>query len=518
MLPELTPLTGHLELLTVVLPECRPEQKFCITRLFQMHQTNWITLQGVSELAKETGVSATQAKGSLKYLRENGLLIKEHELPSSMAVKERLVLPQCHPSMRHSIPIQMKASTQQPLPAYIEPAFDPGLHPILVEHVLSNKIHNLKAANRLVLATLIRYANHTGVVRGLGVADLGRLFNMNRDRVNSQLQKLKDLGYIRTSTGGITGKYLFGVTRGAIFLNLKHTKFGHDAKKGITLILKGKDGDYAGTRLVGQQFAQAARNLLMSQREHQAPNDILEPHGATYLPFTGKHLSQPDISKIAKYFQGNLRSGVDDYYQFKIEEYASILLTDEIGRLLQEPENQRKITHTDTSSLKSTIREEIFLKADREKFYQDGKESLPESAKLLVKATSILADHVAKRLLPWIRKIDQVDLDNLHFQIVPCTHETRQSDMPTSFCILDCLFKNDIFKDYGTWIIDRKTIDKFDVSSVQHAESIDVQFQIKHGLREAISIARPFPTTKNDYTQQVKDHMSKMRKDSHIDM
>jgi hypothetical protein len=315
---------------------------------------------------------------------------------------------------------------------------------------------------------------------------------MNRDRVNSQLQKLKDLGYIRTSTGGITGKYLFGVTKGAIFLNLKHTKFGHNAKKGITLILQGMDGDYAETRLVGQQFAQASRSALMSQREYQAPHDTLG-HGAVFIPFAGKRINQYDISKIAKYFQGNTRSGVDDYYQLKIEEYASILLTDEIDRLIHDYESQKRPRHQTSQKLDTKISEELFPKIERDKFHQDGNNTIPEPATTMINATSLLADHVARYLIAWISKADLIDLNTLHFEIIPCTHETQSYSTKKPFAVIECIFKNGIFKDNEILIIRKKSKNSFDMTEVSGKESIDPKFQIENGLREKPKEPRPFP-------------------------
>lgn len=79
--------------------------------------------------------------------------------------------------------------------------------------------------NRMVLAALLVRADEAGAVYGVGASDLKRVAGLSGDGLVSQLSKLQNLGYLRTRVGGVTGRYLFGRSAGAYFVNVGHPDF-----------------------------------------------------------------------------------------------------------------------------------------------------------------------------------------------------------------------------------------------------------------------------------------------------
>jgi DNA-binding MarR family transcriptional regulator len=101
------------------------------------------------------------------------------------------------------------------------------------EYSFGNK---LTVSNRLTLMVLLRYADSCGVVRHLGMTDLECLTGIRASKLEGQLEKLKQTGYIRTSYSGISQRGMFGVAPGGYFLNVSHPGFGDRAKPSVTLV------------------------------------------------------------------------------------------------------------------------------------------------------------------------------------------------------------------------------------------------------------------------------------------
>lgn len=77
----------------------------------------------------------------------------------------------------------------------------------------------LQLEGKVLLAILWAKADDKGVVTGLGRADLGRLAGLSPGQVESQVAKLKRLGYVTAWVAGRSCKGLFGLGAGVLFLN-----------------------------------------------------------------------------------------------------------------------------------------------------------------------------------------------------------------------------------------------------------------------------------------------------------
>lgn len=85
----------------------------------------------------------------------------------------------------------------------------------------SAHIAHLTPANRIVLALMYSRANGCGAIHDLGVMQLAKLSGLKtKDRTESQLEKLTQLGYILDRVSGVTGKYFLGNVKGEFFLNV----------------------------------------------------------------------------------------------------------------------------------------------------------------------------------------------------------------------------------------------------------------------------------------------------------
>lgn len=93
-----------------------------------------------------------------------------------------------------------------------------------------------KQTAKLLLIVLLLSADPYGVVRGLGLSQLGKLTGMKKSRVQSQLDVLLTQGYIHSLFPGITSTHLFGRVESVYFLNLRHDCYASKPSGGTTFI------------------------------------------------------------------------------------------------------------------------------------------------------------------------------------------------------------------------------------------------------------------------------------------
>lgn len=79
--------------------------------------------------------------------------------------------------------------------------------------------------NRYLLFLLWSLADHSGVIRDVGVSRIAKMACMTKDQVEGQLSKLHRLEYIRHQVGGVSSSRLFGRKAGVVFLNAQHPSF-----------------------------------------------------------------------------------------------------------------------------------------------------------------------------------------------------------------------------------------------------------------------------------------------------
>jgi len=158
------------------------------------------------------------------------------------------------------------------------------------------------------------------------VSDISKLTGMSKDRFRSQLEKLKDLGYIRSHISGVTGARLFGVVNGAYFLNLRHPKFKNNAKAGVTIICANEDLIEATESNQVFCYAKTAKyhtypSLGKDKQPPQVRITSLTANHEYLVPYGS------EFAEIANFFMYGRGAGVEVFLQMKFEEYASFLLS-----------------------------------------------------------------------------------------------------------------------------------------------------------------------------------------------
>lgn len=125
--------------------------------------------------------------------------------------------------------------------------------------------------NRLVLAALLVRSDEAGAVYDIGASDLKRIAGLSADRLRSQLSKLMELGFIRSRVPGVTGQHLFGLSKGAYFLNLAHPDFLGSGGQVCSLwrVSKAFDRGMQYTTAYGMYF-QAAAIRRAAEKERQS--------------------------------------------------------------------------------------------------------------------------------------------------------------------------------------------------------------------------------------------------------
>lgn len=176
----------------------------------------------------------------------------------------------------------------------------------------------LSASNRLLLIVLLGLADPNGVVRGWGPSELSRLAGLTAGRLDGQLQKLLALGYLRAAIPGVSGSSLFGKKPGAYFLNLSHPSFNGLVPEVVLLFPVGELGlthrSQGDAKVIYQQILQKGR---------------LEPNEDVYglIRSAGFADIGDVIKRLAFYFDGIGTSTLPEYFQMRLEAYATHLLS-----------------------------------------------------------------------------------------------------------------------------------------------------------------------------------------------
>jgi hypothetical protein len=311
-----------------------PEMKYCFIKLVQQfaleEPITYIeddeldeeeTYRGVKKLAIDLGVSDVVLKKTLSYLMTAGYITQE----TIATISGR------PPSYYHWQMVKMLSIFD----AFNFPSPDVK-HRSLIEHLLkpdfgtkggANKArHPLKLSNRLVLMILLSHADEYGVVRDLGMSEFCRLACMSRDRLESQLNKLKIEGYVRSSVSGLTGVSLFGLVKSVFYINLRHVNYEDCAYSGFTFLFK------VGNLFDEFEFKEASQ-VFREANKWQGSTPIVDKATSIVIRRNSKLRSNVvdfenySLPIIADFFKENKLGSERVYLQVKLEEYASNLLT-----------------------------------------------------------------------------------------------------------------------------------------------------------------------------------------------
>ena len=149
---------------------------------------------------------------------------------------------------------------------------------------------NLTPANRLLLAILYRHANECGAVRGLGLSKLQGLAGLTAARLETQLGKLSEMGYLLARVSGVTGRHLIGRSTGAFFLNVFNDDLGNDEDSAVLVLMQTEAKDHFNEEFWGLRIFRESR----SKRQELLKHDYLSKLESS---IKNKCLSTEDIEE-----------------------------------------------------------------------------------------------------------------------------------------------------------------------------------------------------------------------------
>lgn len=102
-----------------------------------------------------------------------------------------------------------------------------------------------RASNRLFLTLLLLNSNDLGVIEEISSTQIRKMMgNISAERFKSQLNTLKKLGLVKCHIAGMTGKELFGRTKGSYYLNIDHPFLKDSFENVSSLLLDFNDVTY----------------------------------------------------------------------------------------------------------------------------------------------------------------------------------------------------------------------------------------------------------------------------------
>jgi len=208
----------------------------------------------------------------------------------------------------------------------------------------------LRPPTRILMCVLLAHSDLTGVVCGLGYADLRKLTGMKRDRLVSHLTKLTEVGFLKASFSGLTGGRLFGVTKGEYLINLEWCGFKVKTLPAITSIFIPPSWGAGFSNEANGIYKQAkCIGVIPSSDIEDVPVRGVIPWGNGAIPFIPLFKDVPDLTK---YFLDSNELQIEEMLQWKLEQCASELLNKYWQRLHP---NDNVVTDTILSEIASDL-------------------------------------------------------------------------------------------------------------------------------------------------------------------
>lgn len=186
----------------------------------------------------------------------------------------------------------------------------------------------LRPSVRIFMCILLAHSDLTGVVDGLGHADIKALTDMKRDGVVSQLSKLKDIGFLRGSISGLTGAGLFGVVKSEYLIDLAWCGFKEKVQPAVVSIFTPRPSS-------NQPIDEASGIFNQARRITDVDIDRGNVKEVAIRAFI--HRSTPPIDSIpifklspnlASYILDGNGLNIEKMLQWRIERYASKILSE----------------------------------------------------------------------------------------------------------------------------------------------------------------------------------------------
>lgn len=187
---------------------------------------------------------------------------------------------------------------------------------------LKGKQHPLKVSNRLLLIVLLQHASDIGVVSSFSKVELQKMLGITSDRLKSQLNSLMRHGYIRFYTPGVNSKALFGTSKGIYYLNVMHANYRDQRVLGRLFVVPGQLG---AMRKEFDSLSRAVVKVFSKANNDRFEEVMVRDYRVSRL----RHIviTRKDHKGINKFFpQQDIKPDVENYFQAKIDAYASYLL------------------------------------------------------------------------------------------------------------------------------------------------------------------------------------------------
>ncbi|UPR35641.1 hypothetical protein ISX50_06360 [Vibrio cyclitrophicus] len=178
-----------------------------------------------SEIAKDFGVTQNTVSALLSTLKARGSILVEEVYTLKGRGQYCYTLTACllkeHKLMNEII------STQNPVILHL---LKNNLFDLIEDNQLEKNTDDsnpkrspFRASNRLFLILLLLHSDDLGVVKALSSTLIRKMMGgISVERFKSQLSTLQKFGLIKRHVSGITGKELFGRTKGSYYLNIEH--------------------------------------------------------------------------------------------------------------------------------------------------------------------------------------------------------------------------------------------------------------------------------------------------------
>jgi hypothetical protein len=101
-----------------------------------------------------------------------------------------------------------------------------------------NKRGGFSRSNRWLLSVLLDYSDSMGVVDNLRGSELRALTGFSKERLRTQLENLRCLGFLHARVSGGLSIDILGRRPSVYYLNLHHPYFGEDRPSGLMILLR----------------------------------------------------------------------------------------------------------------------------------------------------------------------------------------------------------------------------------------------------------------------------------------
>jgi hypothetical protein len=209
-----------------------PEERLALFRLIvEVQNRGCSSVQWtVRELARQCDATATTIGSLISKLVSSELLDADRVRPMSHGGKAQLVL-----TNNLLYLLQQSSWTAESLIRKLQRKIllpDNGYNPEKI------KRGGFSRSNRWLLSVLLDHSDSMGVVDSLRGSELRALTGFSKERLRTQLEHLKCLGFLHARVPGGLSIDILSRRPAVYYLNLHHPYFGEDRPSGLTILLR----------------------------------------------------------------------------------------------------------------------------------------------------------------------------------------------------------------------------------------------------------------------------------------